>query len=73
MKVIYNKHIPFGSYVAITLPWAIYARKEYCPLSISAYRHEHIHVKQGKELLWVFFYLIYALEWLFRVIQFRDM
>jgi hypothetical protein len=35
-------------------------------------RHESIHTAQGRELLWVFFYLFYVLEWFFRLIQYRN-
>jgi hypothetical protein len=34
--------------------------------------HERIHTVQGREFLWLFFYLIYVLEWLFRLIQYRN-
>lgn len=34
--------------------------------------HEAIHIKQGNEMLWIFFYLWYGIEWLFRLIQYRD-
>jgi hypothetical protein len=34
--------------------------------------HERIHSAQGRELLWIFFYLLYVLEWLFRLIQYRN-
>lgn len=32
------------------------------------YNHEAIHTAQMKELLYVFFYVIYFLEWLYRLI-----
>lgn len=34
--------------------------------------HERIHNAQMKELLFIPFYIIYVLEWLFRLIQYRD-
>ena len=34
--------------------------------------HERIHTAQMKELLFIPFYIIYLLEWLFRIIQYRD-
>ncbi|MCH5238364.1 MAG: hypothetical protein J1E95_11305 [Muribaculaceae bacterium] len=33
--------------------------------------HERIHTQQQKELLFIFFYILYILEWLFRLIQYR--
>jgi hypothetical protein len=34
--------------------------------------HERIHSAQGRELLWIFFYLLYVLEWLIRLVQYRN-
>ena len=34
--------------------------------------HERIHTAQQKELLFLPFYIIYILEWLIRLVQFRD-
>lgn len=34
--------------------------------------HERIHDAQQKELLYIPFYLLYVLEWLFRLLQFRN-
>lgn len=35
-------------------------------------RHETVHTEQMKELLYVFFYLWYAAEWLVRLVQERN-
>lgn len=34
--------------------------------------HERIHTAQMRELLFVPFYILYVLEWLVRLIQYRD-
>ena len=34
--------------------------------------HESIHTKQQKELLFIPFYILYILEWLFRLLQYRN-
>lgn len=34
--------------------------------------HERIHTAQMRELLFVPFYIIYVLEWLVRLLQYRD-
>lgn len=34
--------------------------------------HENIHLKQQKEMFIVFFYLWYGIEWLVRLIQYKD-
>ena len=33
--------------------------------------HERIHTQQQKELLFIPFYILYILEWLFRLLQYR--
>ena len=34
--------------------------------------HEKIHIKQQQELLVIFFYILYVLEWVFGLIKYRD-
>jgi hypothetical protein len=41
-------------------------------LSPSEWRHEHIHTLQQRELLFVGFFIWYILEWLVRLLQYRN-
>lgn len=68
MKVIYNKIIPFKGYKCINLFGVLFVRKG-CTMRESDYNHEAIHTKQMKELLYVPFYILYILEWLYRLTQ----
>lgn len=34
--------------------------------------HERIHTAQQRELLFIPFYILYVIEWLFRLIQYRN-
>lgn len=72
MKIIYNKILPIKGYAAINIFGFVFARKELNPLSGRIKNHEAIHTAQGKELLWIFFYLLYGLEWFIRLIQYRN-
>ena len=72
MKVIYNKYIPSKGYAAINLFGIIFARKEFKPLSKVTENHERIHTDQMRELLYIFFYIWYMIEWLVRLFQYRD-
>ena len=65
MKVIINSIIPFKGYIAITLFPFIFAHKE---LSNITYNHECIHAEQQKELLVIFFLLLYIIEYLIKFI-----
>lgn len=72
MKVIYNKYLPLKDYVAINLFGIIFARKEFKPISRVTENHERIHTVQMRELLFIFFYLWYMIEWIVRLIQYRN-
>ena len=78
MKIIYNKYIPFKGYTAINLFNIVVIRKdkkqvfERAPYLLDKLkRHEYIHTKQGRELLWLLFYISYIVEYLIRKIQYR--
>ena len=72
MKVIYNKYLPLKGYVAINLFGLVFARKEFKPLSKVTENHERIHTAQMRELLYVFFYIWYGIEWIVRLFQYRN-
>ena len=72
MKIIYNKFFPCGKFVAINIFGIIFARDKYKDLSKSEVNHEKIHTSQIIELLGVFYYLIYFIEWLIRRIQYNS-
>lgn len=69
MKVIINKVIPFPGFKAINLFGILFSRK---PLNAIDINHEAIHTKQMKELLYIFFYLWYLIEWLILCIKYRN-
>jgi len=68
-KVIYNKIIPFKGFSAMAFVWWIFARQE---LTDRVVRHEEIHIRQQKEMIVIFFLLWYGIEWLLRLIQYRN-
>ena len=69
MLIIQNNLLPPKGYKAITLFGLVFARKE---LNDPDKNHERIHIRQGREMLWIFFYLWYIAEWVVRLIQYRD-
>lgn len=71
MKVIYNRLIPFGrNFLAINLFGVVFA-KGHC--DATTIRHESIHTTQMRELLYLPFYIWYAVEWVARCIQYGGM
>ncbi|SHG26351.1 hypothetical protein [Dysgonomonas macrotermitis] len=71
MKILYSKHFPPKGFAAINLFGIIIGRKEYGSLTKYEINHEKIHTSQIIELLWIFFYLLYGMEWLIRIVQYR--
>lgn len=70
MKIIYNRWIPFGkNYYAINLFGVLFAKG---PCSEQTINHEKIHTSQMKELLFIPFYIVYVLEWLIRLIKYKN-
>lgn len=70
MKVIQNKIIPFGkNFLAINLFGVIFAKGH---LNARVHNHEFIHTLQQREMLFVVFYLWYLVEWLVRIVMYRD-
>ena len=65
MKIIYNKLIPFPGYKYINLFGILFARSKY-GIKETDIQHEEIHTAQMKELLYIFFYIIYFFEWIIR-------
>ena len=66
MIIIKNSIIPFKGYKAMNLFGILFLRKPYS-LSEKDINHEAIHTAQMKELLFIFFYIIYFLEWIVRL------
>ena len=67
MRVIHNKWIPFKGFKAINLFGICFVRKPH-KMTPHDYNHENIHTAQMRELGYIFFYLIYFVEWLYRLV-----
>ena len=68
MKIIVNNIIPFSGYSYINLFGILFTRRKNLNLSDVTLNHEEIHTLQGKYLLWIFFYILYFCEWIFKII-----
>lgn len=77
MKVIINNIIPFKGFLAINIFGILFVRLSTYEKMLERHKydkyweevlnHERIHTAQMKELLYIFFYLWYFLEWLIKV------
>lgn len=61
MKIIKTKWFPFKGYKAINLFGIIFTKGKLSEIEIN---HEAIHTAQMKEMLYIFFYLWYAIEYI---------
>lgn len=67
MKIIYNRWIPFKGFLAINLFGVMFVRGKAADVTPRLINHERIHTAQMRELGYVPFYIIYFLEWLYRL------
>jgi hypothetical protein len=66
MKIIRNNIIPFPGYKAMNLFGVLFVRGN-ARIDDITLNHEKIHTAQIKEMLYVFFYVWYVIEWLIRL------
>ena len=73
MKTVFCNHFPARGYIALTLWPFIFVRKSaerHYTLTVS--NHEHIHGEQQKEMLVLPMLLLYALEYLVRLLLYAS-
>lgn len=69
MKIIYNRWLPFRGFLAINLFGILFVRGSADDITPRLINHERIHTAQMRELGFVPFYILYILEWLFRLLK----
>lgn len=72
MKIYYSNKFPPKGFKAINIIGVIIGRRDAGILSKYDINHERIHSYQMRELLWIFFYLIYSIEWFVGLIKYRN-
>ena len=71
MKIVKNRFIPPRGFAYVNLFGVLFTRRDK-PISDVTFNHEQIHTEQMKEMLYVFFYIWYLIEWLVWLIILRD-
>lgn len=66
MIIIRNNIIPFPGFAAINLFGILFIRKD-VTVTDRMLNHERIHTAQMKEMLFIFFYVWYLVEWIVRL------
>lgn len=71
MKIVKCSWFPPKGYAAIMLVWWLIVKTD-AVITSRFINHEEIHEKQQKEMLVVFFFLWYGVEFIVRLIQYRN-
>ena len=66
MKIVRTSILPFHGFSAINLLGVLFVHHGVY-LSNELINHERIHTAQQREMLFVFFYLFYLVEWVVRI------
>lgn len=69
MKIIINKILPPSGFLCINFFGILFCRRQLNDIDIN---HEAIHTAQMKEMLYIFFYIWYILEWFIKLFKYRD-
>lgn len=69
--IIRTKHFPAKPYYGISLCGFVFFRKD-IRVTDADIRHETIHFRQQMEWLFVFFFLMYVLEFLWLLLRYRE-
>ena len=67
MKIIRNNIIPFKGFAAINLFGILFVRKD-SVINDKIINHEEIHTAQMKEMLYIFYYIWYLIEWFIKLV-----
>lgn len=70
MIIIKNKLIPFRGFATINLFGILFTKCD--NLSDCSINHEYIHTMQMKEMLYIFFYIWYIIEYVILLIKYRN-
>ena len=71
MICIYNKWIPFKGFNAINILGILFVRRGGYVGTVTI-NHERIHTRQQVEMLFIFFYLWYFVEWVILLVRYRN-
>jgi hypothetical protein len=70
--IIIFKHIFPKKYCGLSIYPFIFLKNKYLRTNKILLNHEKIHLKQQVELIWVFFFVWYFIEYLIRLFQYKN-
>jgi len=69
--ILIFKHIIPKKYIGLTVYPFIFLKNDALKGNLTLINHEKIHLKQQIELLWIFFFTWYFIEFFVRLIQYK--
>lgn len=70
--IFISKYIVPKGFTGITLFPFIFLKKKRFKGNMQLINHEKIHLKQQLELLIIFFYIFYGLEWIIKLLKYKN-
>lgn len=70
--ILISKHLVPKGFVGLTLFPFIFLKRKDLKHNAELINHEKIHLKQQKELLVIFFYAFYGIEWFFKFLKYKN-
>ena len=70
--ILISKYLIPNRYSGLAIYPFIFLKNKSLSDNYELINHERIHLKQQIELLWIFFFLWYVIEFLFHLIRLRD-
>lgn len=67
MRIIYNDYFPWGDFHGINLFGVVFVKRRWGRFLPHEVRHEAIHTRQQRELLFFLFFLCYGVEYVARL------
>lgn len=70
--VIISKYLVPKNYSGLTVYPFVFLKQKELKSDVFLINHEQIHLKQQKELLWIFFFIWYFTEYVIGLIQYKN-
>ena len=70
--ILISKYIVPKGYTGITIFPFVFLKRKYLKTNMVLINHEKIHLRQQIELLIITFYIFYSIEFLVRLIQYKN-
>ncbi|MDH3321359.1 MAG: hypothetical protein OEM04_00125 [Flavobacteriaceae bacterium] len=70
--LIFSKYLFFSTFNALAVWPFIFLKEKELKNNMILLNHENIHLHQQKELLWLFFFLFYLIEFIVKLIIYKQ-